>query len=345
MSADEPQAQSEEVFSETVLTPEERCATLWSQQSGTLSFFRQRNFVRQTPELLQYAGGQALKGWAGPRRFALLGLAVPAIILSLLNWSMTRRSGVQEEKIATLHVELQEEEKRLDEIIRATEAEVKTVKTSPKTSFKLGSSEKPLNREAALEQLNRLLADMRKPDQEFRRRIAAQETELRAEQGASALARSATPLMFSLALVFAAGMLQEGVRKDFRRSRLAGSASEFYLYAVTSEGLLANLAIVTFLHLGLSGRDYGLQGLLDALGPVFWLVFLAISYAATGWLLVQVSRPLYSALEIPRPKNEFDFGNRVLVRLHNSFWAVFVGLEFMALLLSYGYYILARRMG
>jgi hypothetical protein len=344
MSAEEPQAQGEEVLEETVLTPEEKCVTLWNQQSGTLPFFRQRNLVRQNPELLPYASRFTLKAWTGPRRFALLGLVAAAAVLSFLNWSMTRKSGVQEEKIAALHVELQEEEKRLDEIIRATEAEIRTVKASSMSSLKLSSSEKPMSREAALEQLNRLLTDMRKPDQEFRRRIATQEAELQAEQGASALARSATPLMFSLALVFAAGMFQEGIRKDVR-SRLAGRAGEFYLYAVTSEGLLANLAIVAFLHLGLSGRDYGLRGFLDALGPVFWLVFCVTFYAGTGWLLNKVSRLLYPALEIPRPGNELDFGNRVLVRLHNSFWAVFVGLESMALLLSYGYYILARRLG
>jgi hypothetical protein len=52
-----------------------------------------------------------------------------------------------------------------------------------------------------------------------------------------------------------------------------------------------------------------------------------------------VARDLYKAMQSRPPANEWDFNNRILLGVHNSFFVVFAGLEAVFLALCYGLYL------
>lgn len=331
--------QDEQVFQEEAsLTPQDQMRLQWRQQTGFLPFLRQKSVIDRNAELVPYAGTAALQGWIPPRMFALQGLVLLSFFAALLNWQMTRHAGKLEDQIVALEASVQTETTRQQEIIAATQAEIARITRSPKTLFKLHLSETPMTREEALQALGSALDESQRSEEQYKEKMALQEQKLRARQAALAMANSGTPLMFSLALVLAAGLVGRGGQRDFSRSRHAKRLSDFYLYFATAEGLWPNLVLLAFLHIALSRSAYGLSDLFGSVGPLFWVVFFLGFYFLLLRYFVMVARDLYQVMQIRRPANEWGPGNRMLLRVHNSFLVVFVGLEAAFLVLCYAIY-------
>jgi hypothetical protein len=335
--------QDEEVSSPAQLTPQDQLRQQWRQQPGLIPFLRQKNVIDQNAELLPFAATAGLPGWFSPGLFALQGLVLIAVIASCLNWQMTRHSGRLEDEITALQAGVQTEVHRQEEIIAATQAEIKRISTSAKPSFKLHLSETPLTREQALAALNSSLAETHASEDQYKQKMAARERNLRARQSALALANSGSPLIFSLALLLAAGLFSQGAQKEFPRNRHAGRLADYYLYFATAEGLWPNLVLLGFLHVALSGNAYGFSGLFQSVGPLFWVVFWIGFYFLLLRYFVMVARDLYRAIQVRGPANEWGFDNRILFRIHNSFLVVFVGLEAVFLALCYAFYFAQNR--
>ena len=336
--------QDEEVLSESQLTPQDQLRLQWRQQPGPIPLLRQKNVIDQNAELLPYAATAGLPGWITPGLFALQGLVLISIIASFLNWQMTRHSGKLEDEITALQANVQTEVKRQEEIIAATQAEIRRISNSPRENFKLHLSETPLTREQALAALNSSLADSHTSEEQYKQRMAAWERRLRARQSALAIANSGSPLVFSLALLMAAGLFSKGAQKDFSRNRQARRLADYYLYFVTAEGLWPNLVLLVFLHVALSGNAYGFSGLFSSVGPLFWVVFWIGFYFLLLRFFVMVSRDLYHALQVRRPAAEWALDNRILLRIHNSFVVVFVGMEAAFLALCYAFYLAQKNL-
>lgn len=331
--------QDEEVSSPAQLTPQDQLRQQWRQQPGFLPFLRQKNVIDQNAALLPFAATAGLPGWITPGLFALQGLVLIAVIASLLNWQMTRHSGKLEDEITALQASVQTEVHRQEEIIAATQAEIKRISNSPRPSFKLHLSETPLTREQALAALNSSLADSHTSEEQFKQTMAARERKLRARQSALAVANSGSPLIFSLALLLAAGLFSQGAQKEFSHNRQARRLADYYLYFATAEGLWPNLVLLAFLHVALSGNAYGFSGLFLSVGPLFWVVFWIGFYFLLLRYFVMVARDLYRAMQVRGPASEWSFDNRLLFRIHNSFVVVFVGLEAVFLALCYAFYL------
>src|SRR5438309_2351619 len=142
---------------QAALTPQDQLRFQWRQQTGFLPFIRQKNVIDQNAGLVAQAAIVALPGWTSPRMFALQGLVLAAVILSLANWGITRHAGRLEEQIVGLQAHVQTETKRQEEIIAATEAEIRRISNSGKAMFKLHLAATPLTREQALQALNNSL--------------------------------------------------------------------------------------------------------------------------------------------------------------------------------------------
>ena len=330
--------QDEEVFQEAVLTPQDQIKLQWRQQPGFIPFIRQKNVIDQNAELVPHAGTASLQGWIPPRMFALQGLVLLSLIASLLNWQITRHAGKLEDQITAMQASVQTEIDRQQEIIAATEAEIARISHSNKSTFKLHLSETPMTREEALQTLNGALDESQRSEEQYKEKMAVQEQKLRAKQAALAIANSGTPLIFSLALVLAAGLIGQGGQKDFSRSRQTRRLTDFYLYFATAEGLWPNLVLLVFLHVALSRSAYGLSGVFESVGPLFWVVFFIGFYFLLLRYFVVVARDMYQAMQIRRPANEWGPGNKMLLRIHNSFLVVFVGMEAAFLALCYALY-------
>jgi hypothetical protein len=337
--------QDQEIVNEAELTPQDHLRLQWQQQPGAIPFLRQRNVIDQNAELLPYAATAGLSGWITPGLFALQGLLLIATIVSLLNWQMTRHAGKLEDEITTLQANMQAEVKRQEEVIAATQAEIHRIRTSPHQIFKLHLSATPLTREEALAALNSSLAESRNSEEQYKQKTTARERTLRARQSALALANSGSPLIFSLALLMAAGIFGKGAQKDFSRNRQARRLADFYLYFVTAEGLWPNLVLLVFLHIALSGNAYGFSELFASVGPLFWVVFWIGFYFLLLRLFVMVARDLYRAMQARGPANEWGFDNRLLFRIHNSFVVVFAGMEAAFLVLCYAFYLAQKNLG
>jgi hypothetical protein len=93
----------------------------------------------------------------------------------------------------------------------------------------------------------------------------------------------------------------------------------------------------------LSGSDYGLSGLFSSVGPLFWVVFWIGFYGLLLHFFVMTARALYRAMQARPPASEWGFDNRLLFRIHNSFFVVFAGLEAVFLVLCYAFYFLQNR--
>jgi hypothetical protein len=336
--------QNEEDSSPAELTPQDQLRQQWRQQPGFIPFLRQKNVIDQNAELVPFAATAGLPGWITPVFFALQGLVLIAVVASCLNWQLTRHSGKLEDEITTLQTSVRTEVHRQEEIIAATQAEIRRISNSAKPSFKLHLSETPLTREQALAALNSSLEETRTSEEQYRQKMAARVKNLRARQRALALANSGSPLIFSLALLLAAGIFSQGAQKEFPRNRQAGRLADYYLYFATAEGLWPNLVLLAFLHVALSGNAYGLSGLFLTVGPLFWVVFWIGFYFLLLRYFVMVARDLYRAMQVRVPANEWGFDNRILLRIHNSFLAVFVGLEAVFLVLCYAFYFAQNRM-
>jgi hypothetical protein len=332
--------QDEAVVAEPQLTPQDQLRLQWQQQPGFIPFVRQKNVIDQNAELLPYAGTSALPGWIPPLAFALQGLVLLSMVISLVNWQLTRHAGALEEQITALQTNAQAEIKRQEGIIAATQAEIARISNSPHSTFNLRMSAIPLNREQALGELNASLRESQRSEEQYKESVAAQEHKLRARQSALAIANSGTPLIFSLALVLAAGLVGKGAQRDFSRSRQARRIKDFYLYFATAEGLWPNLVLLVFLHVALSRSAYGLSGTFQSVGPLFWLVFCAGVYFLLLRYFVVVARDMYHALQLRQPAGEWSTENRMLLHVHNSFFVVFAGMEAAFLALCYGLYLL-----
>jgi hypothetical protein len=325
----ETELQNETLFGEetTELTPADQLRQQWSQQPGPIPLIKQKNVIDQNAEMLPWAGMAAIPGWNWPFSFALQGLVLVAVVASIVNWYNTRHSGKLEEEIAQLQANVQAETQRQQGIADATQAEIRRITRSVYSTFKLHMSDQPLSREEALRQLNTSLDETRNSMEQFKQRVAARERELRAREGALALANSGTPLIFVLALVLAAGGVGAGVRRAYSRNPQARNAGDFYLYIATAEGLYLNLVFLAFLHFGLSAAAWGFSDFSQTVGPVFWAVFWIAFYFLLLWYFVGVSRGMYKALQLRSLSKEWGLENRMLLRIHSSFLLMFVALE------------------
>jgi hypothetical protein len=331
--------QDEEVLSEAQLTPQDQLRMQWRQQPGAIPFLRQKNVIDQHAELVPYAATAGLPGWITPGLFALQGLVLIAAILSAINWQVTRHAGKLEDEIIALQASVQTEVTRQEEIIAATEAEIRRISGSSKPTFKLHLSASPLTRDQALAALNNSLEESHTSEDQYKQKMAAREKKLRARQSALAIANSGSPLIFSLALLMAAGLFSQTAQKEFSRNRHARRLADFYLYFATSEGLWPNLVLLAFLHIALSRNAYGLSDLFTSVGPLFWVVFGMGFYFLLLRYFVMVAREIYRAMQVRQPLSEWSFDNRILFRIHNSFAVVFVGLEAVFLGLCYALYL------
>ncbi len=338
----EPLHQDETIAPELEASPIDQLKQQWNQQPGAIPFLKQKNTIDQNVELLPYAGVAAIQGWIPPRLFALQGLVLVAVVLSFLNWYMTRDAGKLHDNIVAMQATVQAEVKRQEDIIDATQAEIKRISSSPKTTFNLHLSQTPLTREEALQELNSSLDESRKSEQQYKDRMAVREKDLRAKQRAQAIADSGAPIVFSLALVLAAGLFGRFAQQSYARSRQVRHAGDYYLYCATTEGLFPNLVLLGFLHVALSGDTYGLGGLFGSVGPLFWVVFWISFYFLLLRYFVMVSRGVYKAMQIRPPGKEWGLENQVLVLIHNSFLVTFVVLELAYLGLCYVLYLVQK---
>ncbi|HKF22802.1 MAG TPA: hypothetical protein VKE93_14625 [Candidatus Angelobacter sp.] len=332
----EIESQDDAVFTEAELSPAEQLRQQWKQQPGFIAFLRQKNVIDENAELLPYAGLLSLPGWASPRAFAFQGLVLIAILLSFLNWYETRDRGKLQEDIVTLQANVAAETKRQQETMDAARAEQKRILASPKSIVW-----KNVPREEALQQVDNSLQDSQKSLEEYQTKMALREKELRAQQQAETIVRSVAPLIFSLALMLAAGLVAGGIRRDYPRSNVR-SAGDYYLYFATAYGLWPNLVFLLFLHFALSGAAYGLTDFSSTVGPLFWILFWIGFYFLLVRYLGSVARDMFKALQIRPPANEWSPANRMLLRLHNSFLLAFVVMEAAFLSLMYFFYLAGK---
>jgi hypothetical protein len=320
------------------LTPLEHLRLQWKQQPGAILLLKQKNVIDSHPELLPYAGVGSLKGWLWPYAFAFQGLIITAIIVSFLNWYMTHDSGKLQEDIVRLRASTQEELKRQQGVMDATQAEINRISRSPRETFNLRMADRIITRDEALAEMNTLLEDTRRSAEQYKRQMAAKEQDLRATQNAAAFARSGTPLVFALALLLAAGGVRRGIQRDYSRNKLARISGDFFLYFATSEGMFLNLVLLVLANLALSGENYGLAGFFESVGPLFWAFFWIGFYALVLRYFVGIARAMHKALQLRLPANEWSPENRMLLRIHNNFLAVFAMLEGTFLAACYLFY-------
>jgi len=332
----ETELQNESVFAEAELSPADLLRQQWKQQPGFIPFVRQKNVIDQNAELLPYAGIISLPGWASPRAFAFQGLVLIAVVLSFLNWYETQDRGKLQEERNALQANLVEENHRQQGIMAAARAEQKRILASPRSVVW-----KNVPREEALAQIDSSLEDSRKSLELSQAKAAAREKELRAQQRAETIVRSAAPLLFSVALMLAAGLVAGGIKRDYPRSSVR-SAGDYYLYFATAYGFWPNLVFLLFLHFALSGNAYGLTGFSETVGPLFWVLFWAGFYFLLVRYLGAVARDMYIALQIRPPASEWSLGNKMLLRLHNSFLMAFVVSEAAFLSLMYFFYLAGK---
>ncbi len=319
------------------LSPVELFRGQWQQQPGFIPFMKQKNVIGQNAELMPYAAVVAPRGWASPWVFACEGLVLAAVLLSLLNWYETRDSGKLQDQIVALQASVQAEVARQQGVMDAAQAETRKILSSPKTTVWMNVS-----RAEALRQLASSMEDSRQSLAQYKQKMAERENELRAALRAETLACSGTPLIFSIALVLAAGLVASGVRRDYPRANVR-AAGDYYLYFATSSGLWLNLVFLVFLHFALSGSAYGLSHLSDTVGPLFWMVFWIGFYLLLLRYFSTIARDMYKAMQIRPPAGEWSLANKMLLRINNSFLLMFVSLEAVFLTAAYVVYLIGRR--
>lgn len=331
--------QHEEVFEGRELTPPEQLQQQWKQQPGLIAFLKQKNVIDQNAELLPYANPVLLPGWSSPRAFAIQGLVAVAVLLSVVNWMQTRNRGKLEDEITAVRASVVSETGRQQGIIDASQLEAKRVQRSNSPGVWKGLA---VTREEALQQLSSAEEEARRRLEQFKENATVQEHELRASQQRQAVINSGTPIIFSLALVLAAGLVAGGLRRDFPKANVRAGGDD-YLYLVTAYGIWPNLAFLVLLHYALSGASYGITGIADSIGPLFWIVFWIGLYALLLRTFVVVAHDMYKALQMRQRSEDWSLENKMLVRIHNSFFAVFAIMEAAFLSLTYLVYVVAKQ--
>ena len=331
--ANEQQTQEAELQ----LSPLDTLRALWQRQAGFIPFVKQKRIIADSPELLTYASSSTLQGWASPRTFAVQGLVVAAVIVAFINWFGTRDTGNLQEQILALRADVQTETKRQQGIMDAAAAERKRILNSPRSIVW-----KTVTREQALAETESAIADSRKSLEEYKQMKSEQENELLSRQRAEAILNSGTPLIFTLALVFAAGLVAGGTRRDYPKANVR-AAGDYYLYFATTRGLWLNLVFLLLMNLALSGESWGFTSFSQTVGPLFWILLWMGFYALLVWYFAGVARSMYKVMQIRQPAAEWSLGNKLLVRIHNSFLIMFVTLEAMFLSGAYLVYVFSRR--
>lgn len=319
------------------LSPLDQLRALWQRQAGFIPFVKQKRIIEESPEFLIYASSSTLRGWASPRAFALQGLVVASATVALLNWYGTHDTGRLQEQILSLRADVQTETKRQQGIMDAATAERKRILNSPKSIVW-----KTVPREQAVAETESSIADSQKSLEEYKQRKAEQEIELQSRQRAEAILNSGTPLIFTLALVFSAGLVAGGARRDYPKANVR-AAGDYYLYFATTGGLWLNLIFLLFMNLALSGESWGITSFSQTVGPLFWILLWMGFYVLLLWYFAGVARSMYKAMQIRQPSAEWSLGNKLLLRVHNSFLIMFVTLEAMFLSGAYLVYVFSRR--
>lgn len=335
----EVQAQAEFI---EVKSPIDRFREVWTTLPGKSALLRQRKLLLHSPDLVQYAELARIQGWKQPLMFGLQGLLLAALFLSAFSWLMTHDGGTYADEIAKVQAELDSQLHTEKVVIDAAEFERGRVEGSRKSSGFTVAKSTNLTKAEALEQLNVLIDEANKLQDDYKAHAAIKMQNLRAAGDGFALAASGTPVIFTLALVFAAPLFAWTIRKPYGRYRLTAQADGYYLYYVAGHGLWLNLIFVVVLNLVLSGSAYGLGGLMEGVGSIgrgiFWL---AVYSLLLYWFFI-ASQDLYKAMQLPRIKNYAALENKVLLHMHNSFWMTFIAFEAVLGLLAYGVYLLER---
>lgn len=325
-----------------VKSPIDRLRDQWKATDGPVGFVRQIKLLQQNPELIQYAEFARLRGWSQPLLFVAQGVLLGAVLLTGLNWMLTKDKGKQAEEIAAIKADVETELKRQDGIIEAAQWEIGRIRKSSKASgFTVATSGPTLTRDAAIERLNDMIEQAHKSEEEYKARAALKEKQLHAAGDALALANTGTPLILALALVFAAQVFRRSAYRSYPGYKLVRQVDNLYLYYLAARGFWIVPAVMVLLHGALSANSYGLGGLVESLGPIGWVVFWLGTYAGLIYMFFLISKDLYPAMQIPAPRNLADFGNKLLMRMNSSFLLVFAAMEAVFLGLCYGTYLLA----
>ena len=335
------ETQTEAEFIE-VKSPIDRFKEEWPKLSASTVFSRQRKFLLQNPDLVQYAELARVNGWKQPLMFALQGLLLAAFLLSVFSWLITRDEGKSADDIAKVQADLESQLRTEQGVMDSAQFEIKRIEKSRKTSGFTVATSSDLTKEEALRQLNAQIDEAHKGQDEDKLKAELRIQNLHAAGDRFALLASGTAVIFSLSLIFAAPLFHIAMRKQYGKYKLTAQSDGYYLYYVVSRGLWLNLAVVIVLNLGLSGSAYGLGSLTEAIGPIGKITFWLALYAGLLYWFFAVSKDLHKSMQLPRLKDYTGMENKVLLHIHNSFWITFAAFEATLALLAYGVYLLEK---
>jgi hypothetical protein len=219
-----------------------------------------------------------------------------AFVLSGLSWLITRDEGKTAEEIEQVRAELDSQLKTQQATIDAYQFGTERIEKSRKSSGFTVASSTNLTKDEARQQLNTLMDEARKLQDDYKLQAEIKIQNLRARGDGLALAASGTPLIFSLALVFAAPIFRMSMQRQYGRYKLASQSDSYYLYYVASRGLWLNIGVVLLLNLFLSGAAYGLTGLIEGVGPIGKSVFWLSLYALTLYWFFNVSSATFTTV-------------------------------------------------
>jgi hypothetical protein len=318
-----------------VKSPIDRFKETWAKLPDKPAFLRQRKLAIQNPDLLQYAELSPPKGWTPPLLFALIVLFFPALLLSGLNWMVTRDGGKPAAEIEKLRTELDSQVKTEQAVIDASQRQLANIESSHRDSGYTVASSSNLTKEDARRELSVMINEAQKLQDDYKLQTAIKIQNVRAAGDGLALAHSGTPVIFSLALIFVAPLFHKTLQTRYGRYKQAYRADSYYLYYVASHGLWLNCGMVAALNLFLSG-------LFDGMGAIGSTVFWPALYAALLYWLLIVSKDLYRAMQLPKPRDYASPENTVLLQMHVCVCIVFVVFEAALGALAYGVYLAER---